>query len=223
MKTRMWWMCAIALVVAGAAWPAAAQSQEDVLAESHKTLEAIVVEVKDFVGDVRFNEADVVSLIELWEEYDEFGQAIEEDDEETVDFEEVLADPKYRQWAASHGLDAKDWLQKTVRITMTMFREQMLQSAVLAPQQIEQQLKAIEQQREQLGEEMYQQMKQMMEASAATSKKIAETASELPEATASEMVALDSHRDQLMMLMMSDDEEDEYGYEEDYGEDEEWD
>jgi len=223
MKTRMWWMCAIALVLAGAAWPAAAQSQEDVLAESHKTLEAIVVEVKDFVGDVRFNEADVVSLIELWEEYDEFGQAIEDDDEETVDFDEILADPEYRQWAASHGLDAKDWLQKTVRITMTMFREQMLQSAVLAPQQIEQQLKAIEQQREQLGEEMYQQMKQMMEASAATSKKIAETASELPEATASEMVALDSHRDQLMMLMMSDDEEDEYGYEEDYGEDEEWD
>ena len=223
MKTRMCWMCAIALVVAGAAWPAGAQSQEDVLEESHKTLEAIVVEVNDFVGDVRFNEADVVSLIELWEEYDEFGQAIEDDDEETVDFDEILADPEYRQWAASHGLDAKDWLQKTVRITMTMFREQMLQSAVLAPQQIEQQLKAIEQQREQLGEEMYQQMKQMMEASAATSKKIAETASELPEATASEMVALDSHRDQLMMLMMSDDEEDEYGYEEDYGEDEEWD
>ena len=223
MKTRMWWMCAIALVLAGAAWPAAAQSQEVVLAESHKTLEAIVVEVKDFVGDVRFNEADVVSLIELWEEYDEFGQAIEDDDEETVDFDEILADPEYRQWAASHGLDAKDWLQKTVRITMTMFREQMLQSAVLAPQQIEQQLKTIEQQREQLGEEMYQQMKQMMEASAAMSKKIAETASELPEATASEMVALDSHRDQLMMLMMSDDEEDEYGYEEDYGEDEEWD
>ena len=222
MKTRMWWMCAIALVLAGATWPAAAQSQEDVLEESHKTLEAIVVEVSDFVGDVRFNEADVVSLIELWEEYDEFGQAIEDDDEETVDFDEILADPEYRQWAASHGLDAKDWLQKTVRITMTMFREQMLQSAVLAPQQIEQQLKAIEQQREQLGEEMYQQMKQMMEASAATSKKIAETASELPEATASEMVALDSHRDQLMMLMMSDDEEDEYGYEEDYGEDEEW-
>lgn len=223
MKTRMWWMCAIALVLAGAAWPAAAQSQEVVLAESHKTLEAIVVEVKDFVGDVRFNEADVVSLIELWEEYDEFGQAIEDDDEETVDFDEILADPEYRQWAASHGLDAKDWLQKTVRITMTMFREQMLQSAVLAPQQIEQQLKTIEQQREQLGEEMYQQMKQMMEASAAMSKKIAETASELPEATPSEMVALDSHRDQLMMLMMSDDEEDEYGYEEDYGEDEEWD
>ena len=223
MKTRMWRMCAIALVLAGAAWPAAAQSQEVVLAESHKTLEAIVVEVKDFVGDVRFNEADVVSLIELWEEYDEFGQAIEDDDEETVDFDEILADPEYRQWAASHGLDAKDWLQKTVRITMTMFREQMLQSAVLAPQQIEQQLKTIEQQREQLGEEMYQQMKQMMEASAAMSKKIAETASELPEATASEMVALDSHRDQLMMLMMSDDEEDEYGYEEDYGEDEEWD
>ena len=127
MKTPMWWMCAAALVLAGAAWPAAAQSQEDVLAESHKTLEAIVVEVNDFVGDVRFNEADVVSLIELWEEYDEFGQAIENDDEETVDFDEILADPEYRQWAASHGLDAKDWLQNPCYSKAARFESHSMQ------------------------------------------------------------------------------------------------
>ena len=223
MKTRMWWRCTVALVFLGAVWPWPAQSQDDELAEAIRKFEAMVVEVKDFFGDVRFNDTDVMSLIELWDEYSEFGQMEEDDDDdEIVDFDEILADPQYRQWAASHGLNAEDWLRKTVRITMTLYREQILQGAAEAPQQIEQQLEAIEQQREQLGEEMYQQMKQMMEASAAMSQKMAETARELPEATASEMVALESHRDQLMMLMMSDDEYDEYGYEEDYGEDEEW-
>ncbi len=222
MKTRMWWMCAVALGVVGAVWTTAAYSQEDAVAEAINKLQAMVVEVNDFVGDVRFEEADVVSLIELWDEYNEFGQTVEDDDDEMVDFDEVLADPEYRRWAASHGLDAKDWLQKTVRITMTLYREQVLQSAAQMPQQMQQQLEAIEQQREQLGEEVYQQVKQAMEASAALGEQMVATASELPEATASEKAALDSHRDQLMMLMMSDDEEDEYGYEEDYDEDEEW-
>lgn len=223
MKTRMWWMCTVALVFVGAVWPWAVQSQDDDLAETIRKFEAMVVEVNDFVGDARFNDTDVVSLIELWDEYSEFGQMEEDDDDdEILDFDEILADPQYRQWAVSHGLNAEDWLRKTVRITMTLYREQMLQGAAEAPQQIEQQLVMIEQQREQLDEEMYQQMKQMMEASAAMSKKMAATASELPEATASEMAALESHRDQLMMLMASDDEYDEYGFEEDYEEDEEW-
>jgi methyl-accepting chemotaxis protein len=222
MKTRMWWICAIALVLVGAVWPTAAQSQEDALAESNRELEAMVDEVNRFVGDVRFDEKDVVSLIELWDEYNEFGETLEDDDEEMVDFDEVLADPEYRRWAASHGLDAKDWLQKTVRITMTLYREQILQSAEQMPQQMQQQMEAMEQQREQLGEEVYQQVKQAMEASAALGKQMAETASDLPEPTAAEKAALESHRDQLMMLMTSDDEEDEYGYEEDWGEDEEW-
>ena len=220
METRMWWMCAVPLILVGAAWPMIAQSQEDVFEESNRKFEAMVVEVNDFVGDVRFTEADVESLIELWDEYSDFGQTIDDDDDETLDFDEILADPEYRQWAASHGLNAKDWLQKTVRITMALYREQILQSAEQMPRQMEQQLAIIEQQREQLGKEIYQQTKQAMEASAAASRQMAKTASQLPEATASETAALDSHRDQLMMLMMGD-EEDEYGYEEDFEEDEE--
>jgi hypothetical protein len=38
---------------------------------------------------VRFDESDVLSLIELWEEYSEFG-ANQNDDEETIDFESIL-------------------------------------------------------------------------------------------------------------------------------------
>lgn len=222
MKSRMWWMSAVALLIVGVVCPEAAQSEEDAVAEANKKLQAMVVEVNEFVGDVRFNEADVASLIELWDEYNEFGQTMEDDDDEMVDFDEVLADPEYRRWAASHGLDAKDWLQKTVRITMTMYREQVLESAQRMPQQMQQQLEAIEQQREQLGEEVYLQVKQAMAASAALGEQMVVTARELPEATASERAALDSHRSELMMLMMSDDEDDEYGYEDDYQDDEEW-
>jgi hypothetical protein len=38
---------------------------------------------------IRFDESDVLSLIELWEEYSEFG-ANQNDDEETIDFESIL-------------------------------------------------------------------------------------------------------------------------------------
>jgi hypothetical protein len=203
-------------------WSTTARSQEDAVAEANRKLEAMVVEVNDFVGDVRFDEADVESLIELWDEFTEFGQTMEDDDDEMMDFDEALADPEYRRWAASHGLDAEDWLQKSVRITMTMYREQVLQSAAQMPQQMQQQLEAIEQQREQLGDEVYQQVKQAMEASAALGEQMVATAKQLPEATASEQAALDSHRQELTMLMMRDEEDDEYGYEDDSNDDEEW-
>lgn len=226
MKTWMSYVCTLAVVFGCAVWPRAVQAQEEGLEESNKKFEAMVAEVNDFVGDVRFDEADVVSLIELWDEYNEFGDAIEDDDEEMVDFDEIVADPEYRRWAASHGLDAKDWLQKTIRITMTMYREQLLQSAEQMEPMMQQQLEMIEQQRGQLGEEIYQQSKKAMEESAAMGKWMAETASELPEATAAEMAAIENHREQLMTLMMSDDEEDEYGYDdgdyEDYEDDEDW-
>jgi methyl-accepting chemotaxis protein len=207
----------------GATWPGTGRAQEEGLAESGKKFEEMMANVNDFVGDVRFDEADVVSLIELWDEYNEFGEQIEDDDEEIVDFDEIVADPEYRRWAASHGLDAKPWLQKTVRITMTLYREQVLQSAEQMPQQMQQQLEMIEQQRDQFGEEAYQQMKQAMEESVALTEQMVVAAKKFPEANASEMAALESHRDQLMMLMMSDDEEDEYGYGEEYDDDGDWD
>ena len=221
MKTRMSSLFMVAFVGVCAAWPWLVESQEDMFAEGHKEFEAMVDAVNDFVGAVRFNEADVESVIELWDEYDEFGQAIEYDDEEMVDFDDVVADPEYRRWAASHGLDAKGWLQKTVRITMTLYREQLLQSAEQMPHQVQQQMAMIDQQRDQLGEETYQQMKEAMEASAAFGKQMAAKASELPEATASEMAALADHRDQLMMLMIRD-EDDGYGYEEDFEDNADW-
>ena len=179
--------------------------------------------MQEIAGNVRFDEADVERLIRLWPEFDEFSQmADNDDDDDSIDFKAMLADPAYRQWAASHDLDAEDWMRKTVRITMTLYREQTLQSVALAPQQIQKQMEMMEQQRAQVGEELYQQMKQVMESSAAMSKYMEEAVRKMPEATAAEVAVLDKHRDELMMLMMSDEDEDEYGYDEEYEEDETW-
>jgi len=204
----------IALVSIGAY----AQDAEQAAEEALETLGQMSVEVNKFVGDVRFDESDVRSLIELWEEYTEFGEDDYETDDE-VDFESVLDDDAYLRWAASHGLDAEDWARKTVRITMMIYREQMLEAAQGMPEQMAQQMAMLEAQRDQLGEEMYQQMKQGMEESARYGNAVVENARSLPEPTAAEQAILDKYRAELMSLMESEDDGDEY-YDEYYDDDE---
>ena len=200
-----------------------AQDAEQATKEALDKLDQMSVEVNSFVGDVRFNESDVKSLIDLWEEYSEIGEN-EYESEEDIEFESILNDDRYLQWAESHSLDADDWARKTVRITMMLYREQMLEAANVMPEQMAQQMAMIEEQREQLGEEMYQQIKQGMEESAQYGKAVAENARSLPEPTAAEQAILDKYRAELMMLMESDDEdEDEYYGDDDYYEDEEYD
>jgi hypothetical protein len=198
---------------------AAAQDVEQATEEALDTLDQMSVEVNNFVGDVRFNESDVTSLIDLWEEYTEFGEDDYEADDE-FDFKSIFDDDEYRRWATSHGLDAEDWARKTVRITMMVYRDQMLEAAKVMPEQMAQQMAMIEEQRQQLGEQMYQQMKQGMEESARYGKAVAENARSLPEPTAAEKVILDKYRAELVMLMESDDEDEEYY--DDYDEDDEY-
>lgn len=197
-----------------------AQDAEQATKEALDKLEQMSVEVNSFVGDVRFDESDVNSLIDLWEEYSEIGED-EYETEEGIEFESILNDDRYLQWAESHNLDADDWARNTVRITMMIYREQMLEAAKIMPEQMAQQMAMIEEQREQLGEEMYQQIVQGMEESAQYSKAIAENARSLPEPTAAEQAILDQYRAELMMLMESDEEDDYYGDDE-YYEDEEY-
>jgi hypothetical protein len=198
------------------------QSEPDTVAEATRDFETMVREVNAFVGDVRFDEGDVESLIEHWGELSELDPLMDDEDEdETFDFKGILADPTYRSWAASNGLDANDWLRKSTRITMALFREQMLASEAMMPQQMAQQMAMIEEQRDQLGEDMYQQMKQSMEAGAEISRRMLDAARDLPEPTPAEQAALDAHRDDLVALMQSDDEE-EWEDEYDYEEDEDW-
>jgi hypothetical protein len=197
-----------------------AQGVEQATVEALDTLDKMSVEVNEFVGDVRFDESDVRSLIDLWEEYTEFSEDDYESDDE-IDFESVLDDEKYVRWAASHGLDAEDWARKTVRITMMVYREQMLEAAKVMPEQMAQQMAMIEEQREQLGEEMYQQIKQGMEESATYGKAVEENARSLPKPTADEQVILDKYRAELMTLMESDDDGEEYYGDDEYYEDDE--
>jgi hypothetical protein len=221
MKQQGWCTCLGILFLAVAPSVVSAQSETEAIEDGKRKLDKLVTEVQEIAGGVRFDEADVESVIGLWPEFDEFSKIVDDDgDDESVDFKAILADPTYHQWAASHGLDAEDWMRKTVRIMMTLYREQTLQSVALAPQQIQKQMEMIEQQRAQVGEELYQQMKQAMESSAAMSKYMEGAVRKMPEATAAEEAVLDKHRDELMILMMSDD--DEYGYDEEYEEDEEW-
>jgi hypothetical protein len=206
------------VLIAAAPIAVFAQDTDQVTKEALDKLDQMSVEVNKFVGDVRFDEGDVESLIDLWEEYTEFGEDEYEPDD-NIDFESMLADDRYLGWAASHSLDAEDWARKTVRITMMLYREQMLEAAKMMPEQMAQQVAMIEKQRDQLGEEMYQQIKQGMEESAKYGRAIEENARNLPKPTAAEGVILDKYRAELMMLMESDDEDEEY-YDEYYEEDE---
>lgn len=190
-----------------------AQSDTAAMDDAMQRLQEMFAEVKAFTDGVRFGAEDVESLISLWDEYVELGGT---DDEETLDFDAILADDVYRNWASSHDLEARDWLRKTTRISMVLYREQMLEAAAMMPEQMQQQMEMIEQQRDQVGEEMYQQMKAAMEASAQYAEMTAEQAKLLPTPTAAEAAVLDEYREDLMVLMMDDDEDEEdYGYYED--------
>lgn len=191
---------------------AVAQDFDKAIADTNK----MVGQLSEFIADVRFDEGDIEKMIELWDDY-ESSQSFEPDDDDTeIDFDEALADPKYRSWAASNGLDAEDFMRKTTRITMLLFAEQMQASAAMMREQIPQQMAMIEAQKDQVGEEIYQQMKQGMEESQRYSEALSQSWSKLGKPTAAEQRALDAYSDELMALMNSDsDDEDDY-YGEDY-------
>jgi uncharacterized membrane protein YccC len=197
-----------------------AQAQEEFDA-AIQDIDNMFTAVNDFVEGVRFSEKDVESLIEHWAEFNAIGEEYEDDDEGSIDFDGILSDPTYRDWADSQSFDAEDWLRKAVRISMVLFREQMLSSAEMFPQQMQQQMEMIEQQRDHVDEEMYLQMKQAMEDSARYAEQLRESAERLVQPTAAETSALEQYRDTLMALMADDDEEEDFGYDE-YAEDEDY-
>ena len=190
------------------------------------TVEGMFDDVSRFVGDTRFDEGDIESLIEHWDGYAVIG-GDDEDDDAAVDFNALLANDEYRQWTASHDLDAEDWLRKTVRITMILYREQMLEEAEEIPQQVDAQLAEIDAQRAQLGEEMYEQLRASVEMGQRYALDMLDAARKLPEPTAEESRALDAYRDELMSLMYAEEDyegyDEDYFYEDDYEEDGEFD
>lgn len=180
--------------------------------QSQQEVDQMFAALGEYVGDVRFDEDDVRSLIEHWDEWDQFGaQSGEDPDEDVIDFNAILLDSTYREWTAARGLDADDWLRKTLRITMTLYRDQMMMAAQAMPAQMAQQMQMLEQNRAQMGEELYQQMKQGMEAAGQYGSAVVDSARHLPEPTPTERALLEKYSDQLAMIMDSGDEdEDEY-------------
>lgn len=219
---------AVALMYACGAPLAWAQTDPQAeMADAIASVEEMFAGVNEFVKDVRFDNGDVEQFVELWDEWSSYGDDMDvEDDDDSMDFDELIADSEYRAWAASHGLDAEDWARKSVRIMMVLYREQMMASAAEAPRQIEAQLAEIEAQRAQLGEEMYQQLKTSLEASVQVADAMMNAAKTLPQATAAEGKVLDTWRDELIVLMDSDDDDyddyDDYYDEDEYGEDGEY-
>lgn len=184
---------------------------EGAIADTNK----MVSQVSEFIADVRFDEDDVEKMIELWDDY-ESNQEYDPDDESDLNFDEAISDPTYRSWAASHGLDAEDFMRKTTRISMMLFAEQMQAGVAMMLEQMPQQMAMIEAQKDQVGEELYQQMKQGMEESQRYSEMIAQSWSKLGKPTAAEQQALDAYRDELMVLMESDDEDEDDYYDDEY-------
>ena len=198
---------------------AVAQDFDGAIVDTNKMVE----QVSEFIADVRFDEGDIEKMIELWDDFESSQRFEPDDDDAEMNFDKVLSDPQYRSWAASHGLDAEDYMRKTMRITMMLFAEQMQASAAMMREQIPQQMAMIEAQKDQVGDELYQQMKQGMEESQRYSEALSQSWSKLGKPTAAEQRALDAYSDELMALMSSDDEDEDDYYGDDYYDDEDYD
>jgi hypothetical protein len=190
-----------------------AQTVEQRVEETQERFAAWVDDVNEFVGDVRFDEGDLRSLLDNWEEFSVFGENLREDAEESSeempDFAEILKNEEYRTWASQTGVDPEDWLGKSMRIVATMMRGQVLTNMALAEEQLPVQMEMIESQRSQLSDETYEQMKQAMDLTLATMRNMTETAARLPQPTAAEQELLDKYETELTAAML--DEEDQSG------------
>ncbi|MGB3565277.1 MAG: hypothetical protein WBC09_19665 [Thermoanaerobaculia bacterium] len=189
-----------------------AQTVEQTVEETQERFAAWVADVNEFVGEVRFDEGDLRSLLDNWDDFSVIGENLkkdsEEGSEEMPDFGEILEDEDYRRWASQAGVDPEDWLRKSMRIFATMMRGQVLSNMAIAEAQLPAQMERFEAQRSEIGEEMYQQLKQAMENTLATMKNMTEAAGQLPEPSAAEKVLLDKYNTELSAAFIPDKEQD---------------
>lgn len=208
MRRKINCLVVLSLGVVVLATVVAAQTMEQTVVETQARFAAWVDDVNEFVGDVRFDEGDLRSLLDNWEDFSAFGESLREDaeegSEEMPDFKEILANEEYRSWAAQAGVDAEDWLRKSMRIVATTMRGQVLTNMALVEEQLPAQMEMIESQRSQMGDEMYEQMKEAMEMTLVTMKNMTETAGQLPEPTDAEQGLLDKYETELTGAMMDE-------------------
>ena len=203
-------VCALGMVALATA--TVAQPVDQTVEETQERFAAWVADVNEFVGDVRFDEGDLRSVLDNWDDFSLIGENLkkdsEENSEEMPDFGEILADEDYRRWASQAGVDPEEWLRKSMRVFATVMRGQVLSNMAIAEAQLPAQMERFEAQRSEIGEEMYQQLKQAMENTLATMKNMTETAGRLPEPSAAEKALLDKYNTELSAAFMPDKEQD---------------
>lgn len=198
-------LCLAALLLF--AGTASAQSYMAEVEESNRDMQESMEAWADFIKDVTFDEEDVKNVIGYWGEIsaldvsdEEEAATFDEEEEEMIDFEKLLAFPGYRSWAKSRGLDPDTWLKKFMRVQGMLMKDAMGEGVSEGQVQMKAQLAEIEAQRAQMGEEMYQQMKQAMEAGAAALGNVDTAYEKLPDPTPAEKDLINRYRDQLMNL-----------------------
>jgi hypothetical protein len=196
------------IIALTSAVPTNAQSQDEAIQEALQQFDEMITKISDFTADVRFTEGDIESYIRHFEEFSSFeGQ---DDEEEIVDFNDVLTDPEYRSWATEQGLDPDTWLRKSTRISMVLMRDQIQAAAEMMRSQYPQQMSMIEEQCKDVDEETCQQMKQALASNFAMFEKQGRAWERLPEPTAAEQALLVEHADELQAVMRGAEEDEEW-------------
>jgi hypothetical protein len=201
------------LLAAIASLPAPVDGQQPadtvtLVEEANRKLDEWIDTTRVFVGDVRVEEADLESFLEHYEEFSTLGEEMdEEEDEGFVDYDEVLADPAYRSWAAANGLAAEPWLKRSMRIIALTMRDQMQAGFAQAEAQLPEQRRMINEQCAQVGAEMCRQMKAGLEMSMAMFEHQKARIGDLPQPAASEQALLERYAGELTALMAGGEEE----------------
>jgi len=196
------------IIALTSAVPTNAQSQDEAIQEALQQFDEMITKISDFTAEVRFTEGDIESYIRHFEEFSSFeGQ---DDEEEIVDFNDVLTDPEYRSWATEQGLDPDTWLRKSTRISMVLMRDQIQAAAEMMRSQYPQQMSMIEEQCKDVDEETCQQMKQALASNFAMFEKQGRAWERLPEPTAAEQALLVEHADELQAVMRGAEEDEEW-------------
>jgi len=208
--------------------PAAVGAQQSadttaMVEEANRKLDEWIDSTRAFVGDVRIDASDMESFLEHYDGFSSLGEEMSED-EEFVDYDQVLADPAYRAWAAANGLAPEPWLKRSIRITALAMRDQMQAGFAQAEAQMPEQRRMIEDQCAEAGADMCQQMMASLDASMAMFEHQKKRFGDLPQPTDAERAVFERYADDLSALMESGDEDwgeedwDEEEWEEDWDE-----
>lgn len=194
------WLLIISVLMVLNISPAAAQSSRDDIAAANRQFEQWAQNLAGFVREVRFNEADIISFINLSEDFHAVGAGKGDEAEEFIDFNALVNHSEYLAWARSKGVNSEVWLKKSMRIIAVMMRTEM---AAYSPEDqfdLQEQLEQLEEMRTQMGEETYQQALQSMTAASEAMQGLENAYRYLPVPTEAEKTLLAKYKDALIGL-----------------------